>query len=98
MPRRRNVTDPEEWDESQWAAFDREVLTSCLMVLKARELEQRGLYHPSEGQFGLTLLEPWDFDRQLAARAAYVEFLTAEAAAGDLRSARLLQEFFPPAA
>ncbi len=59
--------DPELWDEDDWEAFDAGVVNAAVLVLRAFNLRQRGLYHPSvEATAQLALLRSSDWDAALA--------------------------------
>lgn len=60
-------TDPDDWNDEQWATFDRKAVDAARTVLQALNLWQRGLYTPSvEAIAQLALLKPQDLDAELA--------------------------------
>ena len=69
MPRRKNLYDPDEWDDEQWATFDTKVIAACTTLLRARDdLRRKGVYRPSPvGDKLATLAGPQDLDAELSA-------------------------------
>ncbi|MGI8751518.1 MAG: hypothetical protein ACR2MN_04265 [Acidimicrobiales bacterium] len=61
------ATDPEDWTEVQWGAFDAKVVEATKTLLTAFNVLQRGIYKPSvEATAQLGLIREQDLDGELA--------------------------------